>query len=131
MVNLHDDLVYLAITFRGLHRPTEIGAMWPVLLAGLRDIVGRVKATDPLRRRSLRLGIAIDWCHQSLFSVPLSEEAWAEAEGLVAELKAMAGHSVPRGGSAPRRSRGGYRREFRAWAARWTRQQQGRRGRDG
>jgi hypothetical protein len=130
-VSLYDDLVYLAMTFRGLHRPTEIRATWPLLLAGLRDIVDRVKATDPLRRRSLRLGVAIDSCHLSLFSLPLSEEAWAEAEGLIAELKAMAGHSGPRGGSAPRRRRGGYRREFPAWAARWTRHRQNRRGREG
>jgi hypothetical protein len=113
IVNLHDDLVDLAMTFGWLRRPTEIAARWPALLAGLRQIVGRVKAEDPSRRRSLRLGVAIDWCHRSLFSLPLSEVAWAEAEGLVAELKAMAGTSGPRGGSAPerRRRRAGKRQE--------------------
>jgi hypothetical protein len=104
-VNLHDDLVDLATTFGWLRRSTEIEARWPILLAGLREIVGRVKAEDPSWRRSLRLGVAIDWCHCSLFSLPLSEEAWAEAEGLVAELRAMAGTSGPRGGSAPGQKR--------------------------
>jgi hypothetical protein len=107
IVNLHDDLVDLAMTFGWIRRPTEIAARWPALLAGLREIVGRVKAMDRSRRRSLKLGVAIDWCHRSLFAVPLSEEAWAEAEGLVAQLKAMDGSSEPRGGSAPERRRAG------------------------
>jgi hypothetical protein len=105
-MNLHDDLVDLAMTFGWLRRQTEIAARWPVLLTGLREIVGRVKAEDPSRRRSLGLGVAIDWCHRNLFSVPLSEEAWAEAEGLVAELKAMDRNSEPRGWSALERKRG-------------------------
>jgi hypothetical protein len=112
-VNLHDDLVDVAMTFGWLRRPPEIAARWPGLLAGLRRIGGRVKAEDPSRRGALGLGVAIDWCHRSLSSVPLSEEAWAEAEGLVAELKAMAGTSGPRGASTaePRRPSAGGRQE--------------------
>jgi hypothetical protein len=93
-VNLHDELVDVAMTFGWLRRPIEIEARWPLLMAGLRRVVDRVKAQPTRRRRSPRLDVAIDWCHRSVFGVPLSEDAWAEAEGLIGRIKAMVGPVV-------------------------------------
>src|SRR6516165_9491024 len=75
-VNLQDELVDVAMTFGWLRRPIEIEARWPLLMAGLRRVVDRVKAEPTARRRSPRLEVAIDWCHRSVFGVPLSEDAW-------------------------------------------------------
>jgi hypothetical protein len=90
-VNLQDELVDVAMTFAWLRRPTEIEASWPLLMAGLQRVVDRVNAEHTTRRRSLGLDVAIDWCHRSIFGVPLSEDAWAEAEGLIGRIKAMVG----------------------------------------
>jgi hypothetical protein len=92
-MNLQDELVDVAMTFGWLRRPTEIEARWPLLLAGLRRVADQVKA-EPTTRRSPRLVVAIDWCHRSIFGVPLSQEAWAEAEGLISRIKAMVGPEV-------------------------------------
>jgi hypothetical protein len=93
-MNPQDELVDMAMTFGWLRRPTEIEARWPLLMAGLRRVADRVKAEPTTRRRSPRLVVAIDWCHRSIFGVPLSEEAWAEAEGLIGRIKAMVGPVV-------------------------------------
>jgi hypothetical protein len=49
------------------------------------------------------LDAAIDWCHQGILGLPLSEEEWAEAKGLIGRIKAMVGpdqvkraHILPR-----------------------------------
>ena len=103
-MNLDDALADVAMTLGWLRRPTEIEARWPVIMAGLREIAASVKAEEPTRLRSLGLDFAIDWCHRSIFGLPLSEAAWAEAEGLIAELKAMVGTRRPRSAPAsPRR----------------------------
>ena len=101
-VNLQEELVDVAMTFGWLRRPTEIEARWPLLMAGLRRVVDRVKAEHTTRRRSLGLDVAIDWCHRSIFGVPLSEEAWAECEGLIGRIKAMVGPVVVKKKLAPR-----------------------------
>jgi hypothetical protein len=93
-VNLQDELVDVAMTLGWLRRPIEIEARWPRLLAELRRILGEVKAEHPTRRRSLGLDVVIDWCHRSVIGVPLSEDAWAEAEGLIGRIKAMVGPVV-------------------------------------
>jgi hypothetical protein len=90
-MNLQDELADVAMTFGSLRKPTEIEARWPRLLAELRRVADRVKAEPATRRRSSGLDVAIDSCHRSIFDVPLSEEAWAEAEGLIGRIKAMVG----------------------------------------
>ena len=103
IVNMQDDLVDMAMTFRWLGGPTEIEARWPRLMAGLRRVADGVQAQHPTRRRSLGLDVAIDWCHEGILGLPLSEDAWAEAEGLIGRIKAMVGpdqvkraHILPR-----------------------------------
>jgi hypothetical protein len=88
---MQDDLVDVAMTFRWLRGPTEIEARWPRLMAGLRSVADGVQAEHPTRRRWLGLDVAIDWCHQGILGLPLSEDAWAEAEGLIGRIKAMVG----------------------------------------
>jgi hypothetical protein len=91
---MQDDLIDVAMTFRWLRGPAEIEDRWPLLMAGLRRVVEGVTAEHPTRRRSLGLDVAIDWCHRGIVGLPLSEEACAEAEGLIGRIKAMVGPGV-------------------------------------
>jgi hypothetical protein len=113
-VNLPDDLVDVAMTFGWLRRPTEIEARWPRLWAGLRRVEDRVQADHTTRWRSLGLEVAIDWCHRSIFGVRLSEEAWAEAEGLIGRIEAMVGPVVMKKELVPREKLHGRGRSCRS-----------------
>jgi hypothetical protein len=106
-MSLQDDLVDVAMTFGWLRRPTEIEARWPRLMAGLRRVVDGVQAEHPTRRRALGLDVAIAWCHRSILGMPLSEDAWAEAEGLIGRIKAMVGPGVGKDQLVTRETRHG------------------------
>jgi hypothetical protein len=80
---------------RGLRTAEEARGRWTCALGRLRAAAAGVKRRRPAGRRLPDADRALDRLSRSLADCPLAEEQQGELEGLIADLRALAGVPAP------------------------------------
>src|SRR5215472_15638560 len=94
-MDVHDELVNVALMVRGLRSVREAGTRMPYILSRLEDAEKSVRRLKPAWRANPGAEHALDWLHRSSIDAPLEDRQRANIFDMAERIKSMVACPAP------------------------------------